>query len=150
MKLADGGEMGFLIPYDAKVDMRNPDHRGPYLATCIAMDHLWSYLEAGPARHSLLIAEAMADSIPLSNCYRTAHTFPISHRKDQGVLPLKRHRQPGRALGCNLDAVARLLQPSSYDSCNDWLVFHQRHSHLQILRLLLSLLLACARWMKPT
>lgn len=58
VKLANGGEMGFLIPYDAKVDLQNPDNKGPYLATCIPMDHLWSYLEASPAKHSLLIADA--------------------------------------------------------------------------------------------
>lgn len=58
VKLQDGGEMGFLIPYDAKVDLSHPGNRGGYLATCLRMDSLWGYLEASAARHRLLIADA--------------------------------------------------------------------------------------------
>ncbi len=58
VKLANGGDMGFLIPYDAKVDLAHPENRGPYLASCLPMDHIWSYLQASPAKHSLLLADA--------------------------------------------------------------------------------------------
>lgn len=58
VKLGNGGDMGFLIPYDANVDLAHPDNRGPYLASCLPMDHVWSYLQGSPAKHSLLLADA--------------------------------------------------------------------------------------------
>ena len=50
--------MGFLIPYDAMVDLENPDSRSGYLQTCIPMNSLWSYLEGSAAKHRLLIVDA--------------------------------------------------------------------------------------------
>jgi formylglycine-generating enzyme required for sulfatase activity len=58
VKSGNGGDMGFLIPYDAKVDLEHPENRGPYLDSCIPMDHIWSYVESSPAKHSLVIADA--------------------------------------------------------------------------------------------
>lgn len=58
LKLANGGDMGFLIPYDAGVDLNHPENRGPYLATCLRMDTLWGYLEASPAKHAFLLVDA--------------------------------------------------------------------------------------------
>ncbi len=58
VKLQDGGEMGFLIPHDAKVDMAHPENRSGYLKTCLRMDSLWGYLEASAAKHRLLLADA--------------------------------------------------------------------------------------------
>ena len=58
VKLQDGGEMGFLIPFDARVDLAHPENRGGYLQTCLRMDSLWGYLEASAAKHRLLIADA--------------------------------------------------------------------------------------------
>ena len=53
-----GGQMGFLIPCDAKVDLAKPQNKGGYLATCIAMDSLWSRLGLSAARHAFVIADA--------------------------------------------------------------------------------------------
>ena len=58
VKLTSGGEMGFLIPYDARVDLSKPDDRGAYLATCIRMDTLWGNLEASSAKHSLILVDS--------------------------------------------------------------------------------------------
>src|SRR5579862_10033282 len=58
VKLKSGGDMGFLIPYDASVDLAHPENSGPYLASCLPMDHVWSYLQGSPAKHSLLVADA--------------------------------------------------------------------------------------------
>ena len=55
---AAGGQMGFLIPYDAKVDLAQPQNKSGYLSTCIAMDSLWSRLGLSAARHALVIADA--------------------------------------------------------------------------------------------
>ena len=58
VKLPTGGDTGFLVPYDAKVDLDKPNNAGPYLTSCVKMDTVWSYLEATPAKHSLIIADA--------------------------------------------------------------------------------------------
>src|SRR5262249_16686514 len=58
VKLANGGDMGFLIPHDANVDLARPENRGPYLASCLRMDTFWANLEASPAKHALLLADA--------------------------------------------------------------------------------------------
>jgi hypothetical protein len=75
VKLANGGEMGFLIPYDAAVDVSNGDNAGPYLATCLAMKSVWEYVESSPAKHVLLIADA---------CYSGLLTRPSAVTGDAG------------------------------------------------------------------
>lgn len=58
VKLQAGGEMGFLIPYDAEVDFDDVNNPGPYLETCLPMKAVWDYLESSPARHILVLADA--------------------------------------------------------------------------------------------
>jgi len=58
VKLATGGEMGFLIPSDAKVDLNDPSDVGPYLGTCLPMQQLWDYLSSSPAKHACVICDA--------------------------------------------------------------------------------------------
>ena len=58
VKRPSGQETGFLIPYDAAVDLDRPQNAGPYLASCIPMDTVWSYLEASQARHALVLVDA--------------------------------------------------------------------------------------------
>lgn len=53
-----GGEMGYLIPSDAKVDLNDPTNAGPYNATCLRMKEIWDDLEGCPAKHVLVIADA--------------------------------------------------------------------------------------------
>ena len=58
VSLPSGTEMGFLIPFDAKVNLARPENRSGYLQTCIQMDSIWSYLKLSPAKHRLVIADA--------------------------------------------------------------------------------------------
>jgi len=58
IKTQDGGDQGFLIPVDADIDLKDTANPGPYFSDCIPMDGLWRPLEACPARHRLLIADA--------------------------------------------------------------------------------------------
>lgn len=53
-----GGEMGYLVPADAKVDLNNPSNAGPYNASCLRMKEVWDNLEGCPAKHVLVIADA--------------------------------------------------------------------------------------------
>jgi formylglycine-generating enzyme required for sulfatase activity len=56
--LPGGGVKGFLIPYDAEVDLAHLNDAGPYNASCLSMATIWQNLESTPARHTLLIADA--------------------------------------------------------------------------------------------
>jgi len=57
VKMPAGGQMGFLIPSDANVDLEDLDNAGPYIGSCLGMDTLRTYLETTPAKHSLVIAD---------------------------------------------------------------------------------------------
>ena len=58
VKLGAGGEMGFLIPHDAKVDLNDFQNAAPYLASCLPMSQLWDYLGPSAAKHILVIADS--------------------------------------------------------------------------------------------
>jgi formylglycine-generating enzyme required for sulfatase activity len=58
VKRANGGDIGFLIPYDANVNLAQIDNPQPYLDTCIKMQQVWDYLDLSPAKHSLLLVDA--------------------------------------------------------------------------------------------
>lgn len=73
VKMPSGGDMGFLIPYDADVDLNDVDNPGPYLNTCIQMDTIWGYLQSSPAKHSLLVADACYSGILAKS--RGVHTL---------------------------------------------------------------------------
>ncbi|MFI5386788.1 MAG: caspase domain-containing protein [Fimbriimonadales bacterium] len=53
-----GGEMGYLIPSDARVDLNDPSNAGPYNASCLRMKEIWDDLDGCPAKHVLVIADA--------------------------------------------------------------------------------------------
>ena len=63
VNLPGGGQMGFLIPSDAKVEMNHIENAAPYLRTCVGMDNVWNYLQSSPAKHVLLIADACYSGI---------------------------------------------------------------------------------------
>ena len=58
VKLPGGGDMGFLIPHDARVDLNDFNNAGPYLGTCLPMEAIWGSLNPSPAKHVLVIADA--------------------------------------------------------------------------------------------
>lgn len=58
VKLPTGGDMGFLIPSDAKIDLNDPSDIGSFLATCLPMKQVWDYLASSPAKHACVIADA--------------------------------------------------------------------------------------------
>ena len=67
VKLPTGGEMGFLIPSDAKIDMNDPTDAGPYLETCLPMRQVWDYLASSPAKHAAVIADACFSGMLVSS-----------------------------------------------------------------------------------
>lgn len=67
VKLPTGGEMGFLIPSDAKIDMNDPTDAGPYLETCLPMRQVWDYLSSSPAKHAAVIADACFSGMLVSS-----------------------------------------------------------------------------------
>ncbi len=102
VKLPTTGEMGFLIPYDAKVDLEKPANRSGYLQTCTPMNSLWSYLEGSAAKHRLLIADA---------CYGglLAKNSSVEWRKTES-------NADQQAVGAARDASAHRRQRGRYNA----------------------------------
>lgn len=57
VKTSDGGEMGFLLPYDASVKLSDLTNAGPFMRTCLPMSRVWEYLQPCPAKHVLILAD---------------------------------------------------------------------------------------------
>ena len=58
VRATDGSDRGYLIPYDAKVDLRNANDMASYEATCLPMQEVWNLLDPSPAKHVAVIADA--------------------------------------------------------------------------------------------
>jgi len=58
VRLPLGGEIGYLIPCDAEIDLTDLQNPGPYVTSCIPMNTVWEALAQCPAKHVLLIADA--------------------------------------------------------------------------------------------
>lgn len=58
VRASDGSDRGFLIPHDAKVSLENPNDIAPYEATSLPMQEVWNRLDASPAKHVAVIADA--------------------------------------------------------------------------------------------
>ncbi len=53
-----GGDMGFLVPYDAKVNLSAKPNFSQYFKSCIGMDELKRVSRGIPAKHILFIVDA--------------------------------------------------------------------------------------------
>ncbi len=88
--IPDSGDMGFLLPSDAKVDLNDTSNAGPYLDTCLQMSDVWSRLEACPAKHVLLMADACYSGLLASprgaNTLNAASLLVWSGRKARQVI----------------------------------------------------------------
>ena len=58
VQLQNGGEAGFLIPSDAKVDLNKTNNPVSYRKSCLSMNSIWESLELCPARHRLIVVDA--------------------------------------------------------------------------------------------
>lgn len=58
VSLQNGGEMGYMLPYDAEVDLADPTDFSAYYATCIGMDELQRLSPGIPAKHVLFLIDA--------------------------------------------------------------------------------------------
>ena len=64
--LPEGGEMGFILPYDAKVDMNGVANFSGYYTTCINMNELRNLAIFIPAKHVLFLMDACYSGIAVS------------------------------------------------------------------------------------
>jgi len=58
VSLAQGGEMGYLIPQDAKINLKSTSEAGGYVQSCISMKDVADWRACMTARHVLFIADA--------------------------------------------------------------------------------------------
>ncbi|MBW7940484.1 MAG: SUMF1/EgtB/PvdO family nonheme iron enzyme, partial [Candidatus Omnitrophica bacterium] len=56
--LPNGGEMGFLIPQDASIELEGPPDVAGYYQSCIPMQDIKTWRNLIPARHILFMADA--------------------------------------------------------------------------------------------
>jgi formylglycine-generating enzyme required for sulfatase activity len=66
-RLRGGGEMGFLVPYDAKVDLSSRPNAAQYYQYCIGMDELKRAAKLIPAKHILFIVDACYSGLVLES-----------------------------------------------------------------------------------
>ncbi|MCD6507419.1 SUMF1/EgtB/PvdO family nonheme iron enzyme [Candidatus Poribacteria bacterium] len=66
-RLRGGGEMGFLVPYDAKVDLSRRPNAAQYYQYCIGMDELKRAAKLIPAKHILFIVDACYSGLVLES-----------------------------------------------------------------------------------
>lgn len=62
-----GGGKGYLIPYDAKIDLGDVSNPPMYQRSCIEMESIGANLESCPARHRTLIVDACFSGFALGS-----------------------------------------------------------------------------------
>jgi len=62
-----GGEIGFLLPYDAKVDMDNVNDISSYYGSCIGMDELKRLAGMIPAKHIIFLVDSCYSGLVVAN-----------------------------------------------------------------------------------
>jgi formylglycine-generating enzyme required for sulfatase activity len=67
VSLPRGGEMGFLVPYDAKVNLSEQPNAAEYYRYCIGMDELKRIRTLIPAKHVIFIVDACYSGLALES-----------------------------------------------------------------------------------
>ena len=67
VQLPDHGEMGFILPSDAVVDMTDTQNLSPYYATCLPMEELSRISRGIPAKHVLFLIDACYSGLAISD-----------------------------------------------------------------------------------
>jgi sulfatase modifying factor 1 len=62
-----GGDLGFLLPYDAKVDMDNVNDISSYYGTCMGMDELKRLAGRIPAKHIIFLVDACYSGLAVAS-----------------------------------------------------------------------------------
>jgi hypothetical protein len=91
--------MGFILPYDAKVDLDDFENAAPFLKSCIKMENIWDTLESTPAKHALFLADSCYSGLAIKN-RSTAVRIPESvllamtaHRAMQAITAGRKGEQ---------------------------------------------------------
>jgi uncharacterized caspase-like protein len=66
VNLPQGGEIGFILPYDAKVNPQEVNNPSPYYTTCLGMDELKRLSDLIPAKHVLFLMDACYSGLAIS------------------------------------------------------------------------------------
>ena len=72
----NGGQMGYLIPQDARIDLARPDDASAYYRTCVPMQRVKEWRDQIPARHVLIVVDACYSGL-LANDRAVALSKPI-------------------------------------------------------------------------
>jgi formylglycine-generating enzyme required for sulfatase activity len=73
--LADGGNAGYLLPYDASVKLGETENPSDYLISCVDMGELVQHLRGCPAKHKLVIIDACFSGFATSSKGLGGHRY---------------------------------------------------------------------------
>jgi WD40 repeat protein len=77
----EGGQVGFLLPSDARVDFTNLDNARPYRESCIPMDELGRLARDIPAKHVLFLVDACFSGLAATTgSSLPGNTFSVMHQ----------------------------------------------------------------------
>ena len=82
----NSGEMGFLVPYDARINMSDTSNPSQYLSSCISMDKLKEISNMTPAKHVLFLVDACYSGLAAQKRDIKSSSMPI---EKLASLPVK-------------------------------------------------------------
>ena len=80
-KSRGGGNMGFLVPYDAKLDLSEEPNAARYYQYCVGMDELKRVARLIPAKHLLFILDACYSGLVLQSSRGLEREIPSYLKK---------------------------------------------------------------------
>ena len=83
------GELGFLIPYDARVDLTNFDDMPSYYGSCIGMDKLKELSVIIPAKHIIFLVDSCYSGLAINNSKGERQTSFPNYLKRIAALPVR-------------------------------------------------------------
>ena len=87
-KAGGGGDMGFLVPYDAQVDLSEKPNAAQYDKYCIPMEELLKKAKLIPAKHIIFIVDACYSGLVLGSSRGLDGKIP-SYLKKVAPVPVR-------------------------------------------------------------
>jgi TPR repeat protein len=79
--LPSGDEIGYILPYDAEVDLQDLSNVSGFQTTCLKMDELTDRLKASPAKHRAVIMDACFSGFAASKALAGSKYEPEALKK---------------------------------------------------------------------
>lgn len=136
---SEGGQIGFLLPTDAKVDFSNLDNIKPYRDTCVPMDELGRLARDIPAKHVLFLVDACFSGLAATmGSTLPANTFGLLHEAyfdAKQIITASSRFEPAKEKGGHGYFTKALLEafqdPAADDNKDGFLTASELFKYLQ-------------------